>query len=187
LNSISKEGLSDLIDGCIKKDRNCQRLLYTHFFSLSMSIALRYSSSKEEAGEIVNDSFLKIFNKLSTYNIENSFNGWLRRIIINTALDYYRKNKKHNNHLALEEAAVSYNNVLDEIQYEDISKLIQALSPAYRTIFNLYVIDGYSHKEIAEIMDISIGASKSGLSRARVNLQKMLKENYNIDYERNAG
>ncbi|HSY60245.1 MAG TPA: sigma-70 family RNA polymerase sigma factor [Cytophaga sp.] len=187
MDSISKEKLADLLDGCIKKDRNSQRLLYTQFFSLGMSIALRYSNSKEEAGEILNDAFLKIFNKLSTYTIENSFNGWLRRIVINTAVDYYRKNKKHNNHLPLEDAAVSYNNVLDEMQYEDLAKLVQALSPAYRTIFNLYVVDGYSHKEIAEIMNITTGASKSGLSRARLNLQHMLKKNYNIDYERNAG
>lgn len=89
--------------------------------------------------------------------------------------------------MPLEDAAVSYNNVLDEMQYEDLAKLVQALSPAYRTIFNLYVVDGYSHKEIAEIMNISTGASKSGLSRARLNLQHMLKKNYNIDYERNAG
>ncbi|MDB5273958.1 MAG: polymerase sigma 70 [Chitinophagaceae bacterium] len=152
-----------------------------------MNIALRYSNSKDEANEILNDAFLKIFKKISTCKIENSFNGWIRRIIINTALDFYRRNKKHYHHLLLEDDMVSHNNVIDDISYEDISKLINLLSPAYKTIFNLYVIDGYTHKEIAEIMDISIGSSKSGLSRARVNLQKMLKEIYDIDYERNAG
>ncbi len=152
-----------------------------------MSIALRYSNSKEEATEIINDAFLKIFNKLDTYTIENSFNGWLRRVVINTALDYYRKNKKHYNHLSLEHDTASHNDVVDQMNYEDISKLVMNLSPVYRTIFNLYVIDGYSHKEIAEIMNISEGTSKSGLSRARVSLQKMLKEIYNIDYDRNAG
>ena len=187
MNQISKEEISLLIEGCIRKDRNCQRLLYTHFYSFGMGISLRYSNTKEEAGEIFNDSFLKVFNKIASYKIENSFNGWLRRIIINTALDYYRKNKKYYNQLSIEDYTLSYNDVLDDINYEEIAKLIQKLSPAYKTIFNLYVIDGYSHKEIAEIMDISIGASKSGLSRARINLQKMLKEIYNIDYERNAG
>jgi RNA polymerase sigma factor (sigma-70 family) len=152
-----------------------------------MSIALRYSNSREDATEIINDAFLKIFNKLDTYALDNSFNGWLRRIVINTALDHYRKNKKHYNHLSLEHDTVSHNDVVDQIDYEDISKLIMNLSLVYRTIFNLYVMDGYSHKEISEIMNISVGTSKSGLSRARVSLQKMLKGIYNIDYDRNAG
>ena len=176
-----------LIEGCIKKDRNCQRLLYTHFFSFGMNISLRYSNTREEAVEILNDAFLKVFNKISAYKTENSFNGWFRRIIINTAFDYYRKNKKYYNQLSIEDCTASYNDVMDEMNYQDIVNLVFKLSPAYRTIFNLYVIDGYSHKEIAEMMDISVGASKSGLSRARTNLQKLLKELYNIDYERNAG
>jgi len=186
LEELSKDKLTVLIKGCLKKDRNSQRLLYTQYFSLGMSIALRYSNSREEATEILNDSFIKVFNKLSTYQIEKSFNGWLRRIIINTALDAYRKNKKHYHHVPVEEAIVSYEENLDDIKYDDLILLIQKLSPTYKTIFNLYIIDGHSHEEIAEMLDISVGASKSGLSRARENLRKMLKKEYNISYARNS-
>ena len=184
MDSISKDKLLLLIKGCINKDRNSQRLLYTQFYSLGMAIALRYSNSKEEATEILNDSFLKAFNKIASYSIEKSFSGWLRRIIINTALDHYRKNKKHYYHYPLRDDVQSYNSNLEEVQYEEIWKLIQLLSPAYKAIFNLYVIDGYSHEEIAEMLDISVGASKSSLSRARANLKKMLKDIYKIDYAR---
>ena len=186
MDSISKDKLIVLINGCLEKDRNSQRLLYNHYFSLGMSIALRYSNSREEAIEILNDSFIKVFNKLSTYNIEKSFNGWLRRIVINTALDSYRKNKKHYHHFQLEDNLVTYQENFEEIKYDEILKLVQQLSPTYKAIFNLYVIDGHSHEEIAEMMEISVGASKSGLSRARANLRKLLKRVYQIDYARSS-
>ena len=186
MDQLPKDKLAALIKGCLEKDRNSQRLLYTKYFNLGMSIALRYSNSREEAIEILNDSFIKVFNKISTYQIEKSFNGWLRRIIINTALDAYRKNKKHYHHAPIEEHIVSYQENFDDIKYDELLKLIQQLSPTYKAIFNLYVIDGHSHEEIAEMLEISVGASKSGLSRARENLRKMLKKVYQIDYARNS-
>lgn len=188
MDSISKEELLVLIRGCIKKDRNSQKLLYTRFYSFGIGISLRYSNSKEEAIEILNDSFLKVFSKISSYNFDNSFNGWLRRTIINTALDHYRRNKKHYYlHPIEDEAENIHDDNLNIFHYEELIKIVQRLSPAYRTIFNLYVIEGYTHEEIAEMMHISIGSSKSGLSRARANLREMLKETYKEEYVRYSG
>lgn len=173
-----------LLEGCRKSDRLSQELLYRQFYSYAMSVCLRYTRDKDEAIEILNDGFLKVFTKSELYDPDKSFKAWLRRIMINTALDYYRQNVKHYYHEGIEEAG----NIADRasaadnnITYEELIGLVQQLSPAYRTVFNLYVIDGYSHEEIAEHLDISTGTSKSNLARAREQLKKMLKER---NYER---
>lgn len=140
---------------------------------------MRYAKSKMEAQEILNDGFLKVFMKIEKYDVEKSFKGWLRRILINTALDNYRKYSKHYYLQDITSIPDVQDNtdVQAQLAYEDLLAIIQQLSPAYRTIFNLHVIDGFKHEEIAEKLNISVGTSKSNLSKARENIRILIKKN----------
>ena len=178
--------LQELLDGCLKKNRRSQELLYKQFYGYAMSICLRYTRSREEAKEILNDGFLKIFTKLDSFDQNRSFKNWLSRIMINTALDHYRHEIRHEVLDDVEAADQVFvdETVINKMAHEEIIRLIQDLTPAYRVVFSLAVIDGYTHEEIAEQLNISVGASKSNLSRAREKLRIMLSK-INIDnYER---
>lgn len=143
------------------------------FYSYAMSIGLRYSRDREEAIEIVNDAFFKVFTNLDKYTPGLSFKGWLRRIVINASIDYYRRNEKHYHGVDISYANFEHadENVLDDISEKEIIELIQDLPPSYRMVFNLHVIEGYKHEEIAKKLNISVGTSKSNLSVARTKLQ----------------
>ncbi|SDK23804.1 RNA polymerase sigma-70 factor, ECF subfamily [Catalinimonas alkaloidigena] len=157
-------------------------MLYQHFYSYAMSICMRYAPNREDALEILNDGFMKIFTKIDKrYDTSRSFAGWLRRIMINTALDYYRKQARQPHEEELQQAAaVSLDgDQLAQLQYEELVDMVQKLTPAYRTVFNLYAIDGFNHEEIAAMLHISVGTSKSNLAKARVKLQHMLEKHYN--------
>lgn len=145
-----------------------------------MSVCLRYTISEEEAIEVLNDSFMKVFTKLDTFDTRQPFQSWFRRILINTAINYYHKHAKHQHYQSLGACneLADEQHILSQLSYEEIIRLVQQLTPVYRTVFNLYVIDGYTHDEIAEALQISVGASKSNLSRARANLRVMLKKNH---------
>ena len=173
------EELATLIQSCMKGDRNSQKALYKSFHGYAMSICMRYSMNREEAAEVMNDGFLKVFTKLNKYDPNRSFKGWLRKVMINTALDNYRHNLKYYYQQDIEKTPdiSSSGNILADMAYEEIVSLVQKLSPAYRMVFNLYVMDGYTHEEIAEILNISVGTSKSNLSKARENLRSLLKKN----------
>ncbi|MBC3541044.1 RNA polymerase sigma factor [Rufibacter sediminis] len=168
-----------MVQGCLTNNREAQRKLYQHFYGYAMSICVRYSKDAEEAREVLNDGFMKVFTKLKHYDQKKPFKAWLRRVMINTALDNYRHNLKHYHTADLELAppVADASDVVSELNYAYLMELIQQLSPAYRTVFNLYVIDGYTHEEIAEILGISSGTSKSNLSKARANLREVLKKN----------
>lgn len=168
----------NLIEGCRKRDRKSQKELYRHYFGFALKICLRYAKSKEEAVEIVNDGFMKVFKNIDRYRDDYSFKSWLSTIMINTSIDHYRSIIKK---ITMEELNPSHDfeeseHILSRLQYQELLKLVQNLSAAYRTVFNLFVIDGYSHEEIAEMLSISVGTSKSNLFRARENLKKMLKD-----------
>lgn len=173
-----------LLQGCKKNDRESQRLLYQHYYGYAMSICARYSHSFEEAKEIVNDGFMKVFKKIGQHDTESSFKAWLRRIMINTAIDYYRREVKHYHHLDFkgqESINTTNRNVIDDISYVELVEMVQNLSPAYRAVFNLYVIDGFTHEEIAKILEISEGTSKSNLMKAREKLKKMIEVSNKVD------
>lgn len=144
-----------------------------------MKVGVRYSRDREEALEIVNDGFVKIFKKLSMYTEGMSFTGWIRRIIINSALDYYRRNEKHYSNLDISYAqyASAADDALDKISEEEIIETIRKLPPSYRVVFNLFAIEGYKHEEIADRLGISVGTSKSNLSIARNKLKRALLVN----------
>jgi RNA polymerase sigma factor (sigma-70 family) len=168
---------SDLIAGSIRGDRKMQQELYDRFASKMYGVCLRYAGSTEEAEDILQEGFIKIFRKLESYRGEGSFEGWIRRIFVNTAIEYYRKKTYLQPITEQEEATVEgkYLSVLDSLAEKDIIKLVQQLSPGYRTVFNMYVVEGYTHKQIANLLGISEGTSKSQLSRAKQILQEMVR------------
>ncbi len=179
--SLQVKGLSqqELIDGCIRGKRNCTNALYSYFSPKMFGICLRYANDYHSAEDILQEGFIRVFNHIDRFRGEGSFEGWMKRIFINTAIEYYRKSINHSGHAELE-TTVSFQSSTNELALEnlatqDLLKLIQKLSPGYRTVFNLYVIEGYAHKEIAAALKISEGTSKSQLARARGILQKMIK------------
>ncbi|MBC7921853.1 MAG: RNA polymerase sigma factor [Ferruginibacter sp.] len=191
MNPELDKQLLELLRICAQADRTGQEVLYRRFYGYAMSVCLRYSRSRDEALEILNDGFLKVFTRIDKYDPARSFKGWLRKILINTALDHYRKHRRQyqtEQHSVGESGATQFvdaaGNVLNRLAYEDLLALVQQLSPAYRTVFNLYVMDGYSHEEIAEALEISVGTSKSNLSKARANLQGKIKKNNQDEYAR---
>ncbi len=163
-------------------------MLYQHFFGYAMNICLRYTANRTEATEVLNEGFLKVFTKIEMYDQEKSLKGWIRRIMINSAIDYYRQNSRHTNNSSDIENAMKVSEqetVSSKLSYDEILSEIQTLSPGYRTVFNLYVIDGYTHEEIAGQLGISVGTSKSNLFKAKAFLQKRLTKIY--DHEQVPG
>jgi RNA polymerase sigma factor (sigma-70 family) len=167
-----------LIEGCMKGRLKDQEGLYKHFYGYAMGICLRYAKTRDEASEILNDSFLKVFNKLGMYDSSKLFKAWLRRIVVNTAIDYYRREHKYDNQVPIEKAGREENDfdVIDQLNTEDILKLLQKLPDNHRVVFNLYEIEGYSHDEIGEMLQIPVGTSKSNLSRAKQKLRTLVTE-----------
>ena len=175
--------LTDLVEGCRKEDRNAQRKLYEHFHGKMLSICLRYAASREEAVEVLNSSFFKVFKNIHRFDgKKGNVEAWIRTIVTNTAIDRYRKESKRPNTIDLDYAyKESHGSIaVEDLTAQEILKLVQDLPPAYRTVFNLFAIEGYSHKEIGERLGISEGTSKSNLAKARKKLQKALSINYEI-------
>ncbi len=169
---------TDLIKGCIEGNRRMQEALYSRFSSRMYAVCLRYAGNAEEAEDILQEGFIKIFKKLNTFRSEGSFEGWIRRIFVNTAIEHFRRKRYLQTVSEKEENTIEGNDisVLDKMAAKDIIALIKELSPGYRTVFNMYVVEGYTHKEIADMLGISEGTSKSQLSRAKVILQGLVKK-----------
>ena len=177
--SIYRAKEDELIKGCLRHERAAQQKLYDHFSRKMYAICLRYVRNPMEAEDILVGAFTKIFQKIDQFKFEGSFEGWIRRIVVNDALTYLRKARTMYLETDLEEAdrEPDYDQLSDHLEAEDLLNMIQQLPAGYRVVFNLYAIDGFSHKEIAEQLGISENTSKSQLSRARVYLQKMLANN----------
>lgn len=156
---------------------------------------MRYCNSKDDAMEVVNDGFMKVYRELPRFeprydNYEASLKGWMKSIMVNTAIDHFRKNNKNylvsemdDSHFEMEHTGET---AIDKMTFKEIMELVNRLSPVYRTIFNLFVLDGFKHEEIASQLNISVGTSKSNLSKAKANIQKMLRESTIKCYERKA-
>ncbi len=166
-----------IIEGCKRNNKSAQEKLYQLFYRYAMSISLPYTNSEEEAMEVVNDGFVKVFRHIGNFEKDRSFKIWFRRILINTAIDNFRSNKNHYHHIDAEDAVVSdfNNNIIDKMSANEILNLVQGLPPAYRIVFNLYALEGYKHNEIADILKISTGTSKSNLSKARAKLKAAIQ------------
>ncbi len=169
-------GDAELIEGCLSQDKKAQRMLYSKYASTMFGICLRYCKRRAEAEDILQEAFVKIFTNMKTYRSEGSFEGWLKRIVVNTALNYYKSQLKHCFDEPIEEnqkiQLATEPMQGSDISAEELLKLINSLADGYRIVFNLYAVEGYSHKEIASILNISENTSKSQLSRARAILQE---------------
>lgn len=175
---MSKINEHDLIKQCLEGSRVAQKSLYDQYSKMMYGLCVRYSSNADEAKDILQDGFIKVFSKLNQFGFNGSFEGWLKRIFINTALEYYRANKNHMYHSDVENAMDKPHNdfALEQISRKEILEVMGRLAPGYRNVLNLYVIEGYSHAEIGEMLGISEGTSKSQLNRARAQLQVMLNQ-----------
>jgi RNA polymerase sigma factor (sigma-70 family) len=170
-----------IVKGCIQKDALAQKCLYDKFVRKMMGVCLRYCDSREEAEDVVQNGFITVFEHIDSFKGLGSLEGWIRRILINTALTNIRKNKKLKQNIdidTVEYMLPSSDYLSENVDAKDLLKLIQTLPLGFKTVFNLYAIEGYSHKEIGELLNISEGTSKSQYSRAKVHLQKLI---YKID------
>lgn len=169
---------SDLISGCLSGNRLMQEALYQRFSAKMYAVCLRYCNNPSDAGDLLQEGFVKVFRNLEKYRGEGSFEGWIRRIFVNTSIEQFRKKQRiqpvaDTSGIEVDDHAL---NMLDHFAERDIIQLIQQLSPGYRQIFNMYVIEGYNHKEIADLLQISEGTSKSQLARAKAILRKLIEE-----------
>jgi RNA polymerase sigma factor (sigma-70 family) len=182
MNLHDKNEVGVLVSSCIKGDRKSQQKFFKCFYGKMLAVCMRYADGQDDAKDIVQEGFIKVFANLKSFENQGSLEGWVRRIVVNTAIDCVRK--KHFNTIDIEDSPEAQkSNAMQEQEKEGeaytqmkadiIMKLIQKLSPMYRTVFNLYVIESYSHKEISDELGISIGTSKSNLAKAKMNLKKL--------------
>lgn len=171
-----------VVEACAKGDRKVQGAIYKTLYSPLLKVCYRYTDRPEDAKDLFQEGFLKVFDKIEKFNFKGSLEGWIKRIMVNHCIDHYRRNK---NKFAMSETLLSASDIADdeailgevnELNGKQILSLIQRLSPMYRTVFSMYVLDGYSHAEIAEELNISEGTSKSNLSKAKRNLKMMILE-----------
>ena len=184
MHSKSESDLPEILLGCGRNERGSQNALYRLYYSYGMSIAIRYVDSESEALSIVNDAFLKVFDNIKKYDPNQPFKPWFRKILVNTALNAVKKKQKYKMEVNIDEAnkIATRENILNQISYKELIGTLQSLSLAYRTVFNLYVIDGFKHAEIAEMLGITESTSKSNLTRARVKLKELIQEKLKQPY-----
>lgn len=176
--------MNTILVGCKKLHRESQKMLYQEFYSYGMSICLRYADNRDEAAEILNDGFMKIFTNIKLFDLTKPFKPWLRKIMINTSINHYRKKQKdiQSEEIERAERESENENIISGISYQEIITMLQKLPPAYRTVFNLYVLEGYRHEEIAKMLGITVGTSKSNLFKAKESLKKILNDFFEADY-----
>jgi RNA polymerase sigma factor (sigma-70 family) len=175
--NIPARELHTLINGCLTRDRSCQKRIYDIYGPSMMTLCLRYSKNREEAEEILQDGFLQMYTCINQFKNLGTFEGWFRKIMINCALQRFRGRSNRYNMLAFSEDQLFIsieNDYLDRLGEQELIRMIQALPPAYRMVFNLYVFEGLKHREIASLLNITEGTSKSNLSDARNILKKQL-------------
>ena len=189
---LSEHELEIHIRGCALNKRESQKKIYSSFYGYAMSICHRYTNHEEDATEILNDGFLKVFVEIYRFkpaytDTINSFKGWVRKIMIYTAIDHFRKNLKHRMTTELNETYMHLpdgdEDALSKLSHEEIINAIKFLTPGYRTVLNLFIIEGFSHEEIAKELGISVGTSKSNLAKARKQLQKILLQHNEIAHK----
>lgn len=188
MDLADRDILNSIVKKCVSGDRKAQKELYKMYYSKMMNVCYRYSKKQEDAEDLLQDGFVKVFMNLKHYDFKGSLEGWIRRIIVNTAIDAFRKNKNiffvdDEGDYVLETSRVeSSDHIYSQFGVDEIMKAIQQLSPVYKTVFNMYVIDGFQHKEIAEKLNISEGTSKSNLAKAKSNLRSILTQREKTNY-----
>ena len=189
MNLDHKFTIDSLLEGCKMGERKAQESLYKTLSSKMMGVCMRYSKDTNEAEDVLQMGFIKVFQKVSEFRSEGSFEGWIRRIMINTAIESYRKNLRTLNVVDINEVHDQPQSTFDMsgLELKDLLKLVQQLSNGYRLVFNMYVIEGFSHREIGEQLGISEGASKSQLSRARAILKEKILKMEGLNYASHIG
>ncbi|MBC7776618.1 MAG: RNA polymerase sigma factor [Phycisphaerae bacterium] len=170
----------ELRQGCIQQDRRAQQYLYQRYFGRLLGISMRYTNNREDATDVLNQSFLKIFNSMHQFQETGPFFGWMAKIVFHTAVDHARHNNTYRKviNFSIEADQAVESEVTNRLDAEDLYGLIQKITPASRTVFSLYVVDGYKHQEIAEMLGISVGTSKWHLSNARSEMKKQVEQYY---------
>jgi len=189
MNVDYRNTIDSLLEGCKRGDRKAQESLYKILASRMMGVCMRYAKDSYEAEDVLQMGFVKVFQKISEFRGEGSLEGWIRRIMVNTAIETYRKNLRNLNVVDIDEVYDQPQSTFDMngLELKDLLNLVQELSNGYRLVFNMYVIEGYSHKEIAESLGITEGASKSQLSRARSILKEKILKMEGLNYASNIG
>ena len=179
-----KSEIQEIIAGCKKQKRNSQHQLYRLYYSYGMRVCIRYTRDEDEAIHVLNDGFLKVFRNIKKFDPHKAFEPWFRKILVHTAIDHLKKMQKFKKEVSMEEAknVSSREDVLSQLSYKELLNMVQSLSLAYRTVFNMYVIDGFNHKEIADKLGISVSTSKSNLTRARAKLKELVLNKINNRY-----
>lgn len=190
VNLANKYEVEKLVESCVRNDRKSQQVFYTMFYGKMMAVCMRYTRNREEAQDILHDGFIKVFSKLKSFENKGSLEGWVRRLIVNNAIDHVRCRKDYFLPAGDEDFADSvpdehYESLeiekMKQVKAEKIISLIQYLSPAYRTVFNMFVIENMSHQEIADYLGISVGTSKSNLAKAKEKLKELFEKHYKED------
>lgn len=170
----------DFIQACIRKERWAQKLLYEEHYGKMMGVCLRYANNSDDALDILHEGFIKVFRNINKYQPGTSLSAWIRRIMVNTAIDFYRKNLRRRTEDIEQAYAVQSDeeDAVSKCTEKEILAAVQELSPAYRAVFNLYVIEGYSHKEIADMLNITESTSRSNLVKARLKLKAVIQARF---------
>jgi len=183
---LTEKQLQKVISGCKRKNQKCQEQLYKTYFGYAMAVVMKYVENRQDAIDIVDDTFMKAFDAIGKFDTQQPFKPWLRKIIVNTAIDRIRENKKFLNHTSIDKI-VDFStpvNAIHELTVKEIYGLLRQLPPVQKYIFNMYEIDGYTHKEIAEKLHIPESTSRTSLTRAKAALRKLYSIHYLTDNER---
>lgn len=180
--------MQQLVEGCLRGDRRSQHAVYKLFYGKMKAVCLRYTKDSDEALDVLQEGFIKVFQNIERYSGAGSFEGWVRRIMVNLSIDRFRKQK---NNLIMLNSSINAEDWADDVgdeedsdmdQYDfkpsQIIEAMQQLSPAYRTVFNLYVFENYTHQDISDALGISVGTSKSNYAKAKKNMKKILLKHY---------
>ena len=175
----------EIIEGCLKGQEKYYKILYLKYFDKMLNVCARYTKDREEAKDVLHEGYIKVYKSLEKFERKGSFEGWIRKIMVYTAINHYNKNSvpslsdyttDEQQQEYLLNQMVDSQDVIQEMSHRELLEMIQQLPPVYKMVFNLYVIEGYSHKEIAEQLNINEGTSRSNLAKARLNLQKQITE-----------
>ncbi|ATP57515.1 RNA polymerase subunit sigma-70 [Pedobacter ginsengisoli] len=186
---LTQYSINELLEGCKAGNRKMQEALYRQTAPKMLVVCMRYAKDTMEAEDVLQMGYIKVFQKINEYRGDGAFEGWIRKVMVNTAIESYRKNLRSMNVVPIEDAYDQPSTGFDfsRLGMQDLLKVIQKLADGYRVVFNMYIIEGYSHKEIAETLGISEGASKSQLSRARAILKEEIIKMEGINYATHAG